>query len=389
MPRAPRHCRPAQSSLPRRLAALLAGLILLHAPCQAQTEEKSRLEQLKTEIGSLTRKLGQTQRERDRLTDLLRELETRIHQTSRALRQSQGQEKELRSALEQLGKKQDTLTARVADHRQTLAQYARQRYLAGEHGYLKLFLTQTDPANLNRTLTYYRYLNAAHVEEIDRAKAELRALEDIKQETAQRQTELRATQTQLSAHKNQLAQEQQTRRQLLAALNSEITDRQQRLRQLTADAKALENIIQELKRRKSVSSAPSAGKGRLPWPVQGRPLANFGQARGLGSLKWEGMLIAAAEGTPVKAIAAGKVVYADWLRGYGLLIILDHGNGALSLYGQNQSLHKQVGDDIAQGEVIAFVGNSGGGRESSLYFEVRHNGKPTDPANWCRGSRPG
>lgn len=375
--------------MPRSLAALLAGLILLHTPAQAQTEESSRLEQLKTEIGSLTRKLGQSQRERDRLNEIQRELDTRIHQTTRALRQRQSKEQELKEALVQLGKKQNALATRLADHRRTLAQYARQRYLTGEHGYLKLFLTQTDPAHLNRTLTYYHYLNAAHVEEIDRAQAELLALEDIKRETVQRQAELRDTQTQLATHKTQLEQEQQTRRQLLAALNSEITDRQQRLRQMTADAKALEKIIQALKRRKSTPSATTAGKGRLPWPVQGRLLADFGQARGLGSLKWEGTLIAAAEGTPVKAIAAGKVVYADWLRGYGLLIILDHGNGTLSLYGQNQSLQKQVGDAIEQGEVIALVGNSGDGQESSLYFEVRHNGKPTNPADWCRGSRPG
>ncbi|MEW5757601.1 MAG: peptidoglycan DD-metalloendopeptidase family protein [Pseudomonadota bacterium] len=376
----------------RPLAALLvAGVMLLHSPAQAQTEEKNRLEQIKGEISGLTRKLGQSQRERERLIDILRELDTRIHQTSRALRESQAKEKELQAALEQLGKKQRALTARVEEHRQTLARYTRQRYLAGEHGYLKLFLTQTDPANLNRTLTYYHYLNQAHAGEIDRAKTELQALEDIKQETVQRQTELRDTQAELAAQKVQLMQEQQTRRPLLAALNSEITDRQSRLRQLTADAKALENIIRELQRQKTAPAATTtgAGKGRLPWPVQGRLLASFGQPRGLGSMKWDGALIAAAEGTPVKAIAAGKVVYADWLRGYGLLIILDHGDGTLSLYGQNQSLQKQLGEAVSQSEVIAHVGNSGGGQESGLYFEVRHNGKPVDPAHWCRGSRPG
>ncbi|MDE2089868.1 MAG: peptidoglycan DD-metalloendopeptidase family protein, partial [Gammaproteobacteria bacterium] len=182
------------------------------------------------------------------------------------------------------------------------------------------------------------------------------------------------------------------RRQVLAALDAEIHNKGQELERLQRNARALQKLIDSL--RRAPANVPAGGartpfaalKGRLPWPANGRVLARYGQPREVGVLKWQGVLIAAPLGGPVRAVWYGRVVFADWLRGLGLLVIVDHGHGYMSLYAHNQNLYVKTGDRVQPGRVIAAVGDSGGARRPALYFEIRDRGRPVNPFRWCRGT---
>ena len=181
------------------------------------------------------------------------------------------------------------------------------------------------------------------------------------------------------------------RKKVVRSLKAEIKSKGQQLDGLLADEQELKSLLQAL--TEALSDIPAAPgdhkpfaklKGKLKWPTSGRRLKAYGESRRIGSLRWQGVVIAGKEGQEVKAVSHGRVAYADWLRGYGLLLIIDHGDGYMTLYGHNQSLFREVGDWVEKGEVIAAVGNSGGIDNHALYFEIRKDGKPTDPIRWCR-----
>jgi septal ring factor EnvC (AmiA/AmiB activator) len=181
------------------------------------------------------------------------------------------------------------------------------------------------------------------------------------------------------------------RGELLADLNRDIHNTKQRLSQLKEDEQSLQELVKRLRRALAEIPSPRGPgksfaqlKGRLRLPAEGAIAARFGMPRQVGQLKWQGILIDAPDGADVNAVAAGRVVFADWLRGFGLLLIIDHGDGYMSLYGYNQGLHKNVGDSVKAGELIATVGNSGSHSQSGLYFEIRHQGSPVDPLLWCK-----
>ena len=185
-----------------------------------------------------------------------------------------------------------------------------------------------------------------------------------------------------------MQRDKQKRRLVLARFDSEIKQKGQRLAQLEEDRQQLEDLLEEL-RRQETPSMPDSGafagrQGTLPWPVKGKVSARFGTPRDSGKLKWQGIMIDTHEGADVRAVAPGTGGFADWMRGYGLLLIIDHGDGYMSLYGQNQALHKNAGDPVADGETIASVGDSGGRNSNGLYFEIRYQGKPSNPLAWLR-----
>lgn len=374
-------------------SAILAAAFAFLSHAAAAPDEARRLEDLRTQIESLEGDLGKSRSQRKEVHTQLRDVERRIGDIAARIRRIASQERELNVQLRALAESQRQLEKVLAQHHQSLEQQVRARYAQGEQGFLRMLLNQPDMGLIGRNLVYYQYLNQAHAEGIGRINEDMVRLDDLKAQSQKRREELQEIGTQLAEQKGAMELEKAQRAQLMAGLEQRIGSQKQQLEQLNADAARLEEVMRNIRaapHRITPSSLPFVRqKGKLPWPVKGEQLAGYGQARNLGKLKWEGVLIGAAEGVDVVAVANGRVVYADWLRGYGMLMIVDHGSGYFTLYGYNQGLQKNVGDAVTQGEVIASVGNSGGNDRPALYFEIRKDGKPSNPATWCRGSRPG
>lgn len=286
--------------------------------------------------------------------------------------------------------------------RAALARQIRAVYTIGQQEYVKILLNQQDPAAVTRTLTYYNYFHRARLarmQDIDENLIDLRATEKKIQQKTQK---LEKTRKEQHREKEQLEKTRQKRAVVLAGLQQQILTKSERLSSMEENKRRLQNLLDSLAtvpRQKppeseSISPQPDSEgaehtpfaklRGQLRWPSRGRLTTRYGSARKTGKLKWQGVNISAPEGTEVSAISHGRVAFADWLRGFGLLIIIDHGDGYMSLYGGNQSLFREVGDWVETGDVIASVGNSGGHQNSALYFEIRHNGKPANPLKWCR-----
>ncbi|MDH2012865.1 murein hydrolase activator EnvC [Pseudomonas juntendi] len=437
---------------------MLRALILLALSCllspafadeRAQTQQQ--LEATRQDIAELKKTLGKLQEEKAGVQKDLKATETDIGNLEKQVEALQQALKKTEGELERLETEKKKLqTARVEQQR-LIAIQARSAYQNnGREEYLKLLLNQQNPEKFARTLTYYDYMSKARLEQLRTFNETLRQLASVEQQMSAQQQQLLAQRADLDSRRQALESERGKRQQVLAKLNSDMKDRDQKLQARQQDqadlAKVLKTIEETLarqareaeearkkallaqqeaeKRRQQealaaaarnqarepeapveppkkarttlgpmVSSdganyggAFSAARGKLPWPVNGRLLARFGDARGNDArAKWDGVMISANPGTQVRAVHGGRVVFADWLRGAGLLVILDHGNGYLSLYGHNQSLLKSAGDIVKAGEAISTVGDSGGQDAAGLYFAIRQQGRPTDPSQWCRG----
>lgn len=383
---------------------LIPGLALLllgacGAVFAASADNAARLEQLRQQIQSLRSTLDSDQQRKQDLQSQLADSERHIGKVVALLKGLQRQLRRQKRDLHKLNRQRGALQTDLQHQRVSLARQIRAAYAIGQQEYLKILLNQQDPAAVTRTLTYYDYFNQArltHIRHIDDQLAELRQVEtDIHSKTRQ----LEKNRAEQAAEKAQLEQTRDQRQQVLAKLNRQITVKGERLSQLLADERRLQRLLDRLAQapaaaeRDNIEEVPSEQseriafrqlRGKLPWPSAGHLANRFGRARKVGKLKWQGVTITAPEGTEVRAVSHGRVAFSDWLRGFGLLIIIDHGDGYMSLYGGNQSLFKEVGDWVEAGEVIASVGNSGGRQHSALYFEIRHNGKPSNPLKWCR-----
>jgi septal ring factor EnvC (AmiA/AmiB activator) len=389
----------------RRL--LPAGLGLLLGLCSTvfaatdggeNTDNAARLQELRQQIEALRSTLDSDQQRKQDLQSQLALSERHIGKVVALLkglkRQLRREQRDLRKLRQQRGELQSDLQ----HQRVALAGQIRAAYAIGQQEYLKILLNQQDPAAVTRTLTYYDYFNQARLKRIRHIDSRLTALRQVEEKIHGKTRQLEKNQAEQRSEKAQLEQTRDRRQQVLAKLNRQITVKGERLSQLLADERRLQHLLDrlaqaptlapdELQEQPSEQSERTAFRqlrGRLPWPSQGRLLNRYGSSRKVGKLKWQGVTIKAPEGTEVRAVSHGRVAFSDWLRGFGLLIIIDHGDGYMSLYGGNQSLFKEVGDWVEAGEVIASVGNSGGHQEAALYFEIRHNGKPSNPLKWCR-----
>lgn len=381
---------PDMSNLPQnksRFRLLLAGLISLSFSAYAAPDEnEAELKKLRGHIKSLQQKLEQTRDERDVARAALRPVERRISHQVRALRKTNA---EIASSNKKLGKlRSHQQSARVVLQRQRreLAQHARAAYALGQQDQLKLLLNQQDPAALGRVLTYYRYFADARVARINSLNNDLKQLTRLETRIARRRQQLESIKQRRQGESQALEQSRHTRTTLLASLNREIHSSTREIARLKRNEKRLDNLMDALP--EIAPPGPSGrfarARGRLPLPVRGRITARFGTRRHLGDLKWKGIFLSTPSGKEVKAVFAGRVVFADWLQGYGLLLILEHGDGYMTLYSNNESLTQQVGDRVEAGKVIAITGNTSNIAQSGLYFEVRHQGKPRNPLRWCR-----
>ncbi|QVM91791.1 murein hydrolase activator EnvC [Pseudomonas entomophila] len=429
-------------------ALFLLALSCLLAPAFAADERAQTQQQLdatRQDIAELKKMLGKLQEEKSGVQKDLKATETDIGNLEKQVEALQQELKKTEGELERLDHEKKKLQSARSEQQRLIAIQARSAYQNnGREEYLKLLLNQQNPEKFARTLSYYDYLSKARTEQLRTFNETLRQLANVEQDIGRQQEQLLAQRADLDSQRQALESERGKRQQVLAKLNSDMKERDQKLQAREQDQADLGKVLktieetlarqareaeearqrallakqEEEKRLKeqalaaardntpeetpkkarttlgpvvssdgaSYGGAFSAARGKLPWPVNGRLLARFGDARGGDArAKWDGVMIGASAGTQVRAVHGGRVVFADWLRGAGLLVILDHGNGYLSLYGHNQSLLKSAGDIVKAGEAISTVGDSGGQDSAGLYFAIRQQGRPSDPAQWCRG----
>jgi len=372
--------------------ATLTGLLLLAAACAAKpvtdpASGRRALNALQQRISTLDQALRGARQTYTQADLALRESELAINRLNNRLealarRISAGQ-----ARIATLDEQLKTLLERLYDQREQLRRQLRAAYAMGRQDKLKLLLSQDDPATLNRMLGYYRYLNKARQTRIERIRANRQRLAALQQQQRDELHRLKQDQDEQHAMGGELLLEHERRAKLVAELKRQVNTKTQELQRLHQDRKQLRLLLKKLAEqaanrdlRTRLEQPFAALKGKLPWPVEGR-LESTTRGKGTGD-----MIIAPA-GAPVRAIHRGRVAFADWLRGYGLLIIIDHGAGFMSLYGRNQSLYKGLGEWVEAGETIAAVGNSGGNRDPGVYFAIRKHGKAVDPLNWCKKPR--
>ncbi len=279
---------------------------------------------------------------------------------------------------------EETLNQQRKVQAELIAEHVAAAYRLTGQDFLKQLLNQESPDEFARMIRYHRYFSESRLEALADYQATLAALEDNRQALTIQQEKQQEQQAELVAEQQTLAGDRQSRATLIDQLDAETETKTAEFERLEKDRVRLEELLAELRRRATEldGTAFAAAKGSLPMPTQGRIRHAFGSARADGRLRWHGIDIAASEGTPVTAVYRGRVIFADWLRGFGLLTILDHGSEYMTLYGHADVLYKQVGDWVESGEVIAAAGNSGGKKDTGVYFEVRHKGQPKDPISW-------
>jgi septal ring factor EnvC (AmiA/AmiB activator) len=385
------------------LRPLVACILLTAVNAQAQTDDtknaaqeaqaKQKLDQVRGEIHKIVDAQKVTSAQKNDAAAALREQELKVAATSRQLRVLDQKLAEEQAKLDQLVVERNGLDAKLKDQRDALAALLRSAYAMGRAEELKLLLAQDRIDTVGRMLVYYRYFEHARVSEIEGLLKDLDALALVQAAIEKETAELETAHAARTAEAQQLDIDRVERARVLAALDAALKDQQARLTALGKDEKGLLDLLEKLRDifadipKQIAGAEPFAQlRGRLSWPVHGKVIAGFGISNGGVSSEGEheshGVLIAAASGSDVHAVSHGRVVFADWLRGFGLLIIVDHGDGYLSLYGYNESLLKDVGDWVNVNEAIATSGASGGRKTAGVYFELRYQGKPIDPKGW-------
>jgi murein hydrolase activator len=362
------------------------------APANEDRAEKHKvkLEKLRQQIDGLTESLEEERGKVDLVNDELRDLENKIGRIVFKVRIIEGNLKRQKQQLDILYKREKKQQDVLKEHQELLARQIRATYVMGRQERVKIILNQEDPAVLGRLLKYHDYLSEERSKRIKVYKEILGQLHRTRETIAAEEKRLNALKEKALARKTELEQVQRDRKSLAAQMQQRITDNDKELDQLRRNAEilkklivGLQNVITDISTQLAQRKAFDSLKGKLPWPTKGKMTADFGTSRKT-DLKWDGVFISAAEGEEVKAIHHGRVAYADWLRGFGLLLIIDHGNGYMSLYGHNQSLFKEVGEWVEAGEPIAQVGVSGGQSKSGIYFGLRQKKKPLNPSRWCK-----
>ncbi len=327
--------------------------------------------------------------ERSALRIELRDMEQKIALSGKRLHQIKRDSQARERKLDALRREQARGQAELGAQRNALAAQLRAAYMMGREPYLKLLLNQQDPAALGRSLVYYGYFNRLRSARVREAGERLERLEALARGIHEESAQLQLLSGQQQAEYQAYLANRAARAEVLARLNSEIRTRSDELERAMEDEKQLTELLRRLEHElaripgESADAPFAALKGKLHWPVQGQIRARYGSERLEGRLKWQGVLIEAPEGHEVSAVSRGRVAFSGWLRGLGQLVVIDHGGGYMTLYGHNQALYKEAGDWVEAGEVIAGVGASGGRDRPALYFEVREQGEPRDPALWC------
>jgi septal ring factor EnvC (AmiA/AmiB activator) len=404
------------------LFLLLAGLSL---PCLAAKKidaAKEDLSEVKAKIESLKKELDSNQAAHKDAADALRESETAISQANKKLREITQQQRQNQAKLDSLKKESLGLNDKLTLQQKQLGKLLYRQYTKGNQSYARLMLQNKSPSQITRDVKYFRYIAQARAELIHEMHSNLDRVKALDQETKTALQEVTELKNQQESERKTLQEQKAEKAKVVKTLSTKIASTKEQIDKLKRDEKNLSNLVERLakivpprpKKKKAISVKPTPGKapeeestqentvvatnqqlpandldgefsklrGKLRLPVRGEVTNRFGRARADTGVTWKGLFIRAAGGSEVKAIADGRVVFADWMRGFGNLIILDHGDGYMSLYGNNQAVLKNVGDEIDSGDTIASVGNTGGNESDGLYYELRKNSKPFDPLSW-------
>ena len=355
---------------------------------RVQTE--AELKAVKAEIARVRDKVTHDQVETDRVSRELRAAEVSAAEARDALEHVRSERADRVQRRAQLATDKHGREARIAAERAALAAQLRAAYLIGRDEPLKLLLNQQDPSRAGRMFAYYGYFGRARAGEVERISASVRELNTLDGQLSEQEQHLSDLESERRADVDRLEQARARRSEALVALKAQSRNRTQTLERLQREQSGLETLLRELRRALEKfpvdNSSPFAQlRGKLTWPVSGQMVAHFGETRA-GGVKWDGVLFATERGAQVRAVYQGRVIFADWLPGLGLLTIIDHGDGYLSLYGHNERLFKGVGESVSAGEAIATAGDSGGSTRPELYFEIRRGGRPVDPRPWFKGA---
>lgn len=392
-------------SIPRALTLLrhllgAAALLLIATVAHGQSnssakpdaeQTRARIQELETEIARISKAQREREAQRGKLQSELSESERALGKlrvdkqaSTRAIAQAEAK-------IQSLAGEQRQLESAAKAQEAAVALELREAYKRGDDNQLRILLSEEDPQVIARLLAYHRYVLKARSERLEEYRLTITQLNRVQQAQEASAKELERQQRALTAQETALEQTRKQRERVLASIEAEIKSDSETLAERERDRQTLESLLLEIEEAlaqlitdEDVEAFESA-RGDMRWPVEGRITQRFGRPRNQGKMRWQGVKLKAQAGSPVSAIHHGRVVYADWLRGMGLLLVLDHGDGYLSLYAHNQSLLREVGDWVSEGIAIATVGDSGGQSEPALYFEIRKDGKPTDPQKWCRG----
>jgi septal ring factor EnvC (AmiA/AmiB activator) len=379
------------------LAGGLAGfwlatttLCVLSSTATAAADAAAReaeLKQVRGRIESIRKSIHAEAERRDSLAVQLRQSELDIQSARERLSAVREQRLAAQARMRSLEDERNRTQRQIDDERQALAGELRVAYMNGQQEQLKLLLNQRDPAQAGRMMAWYGYFGRARADSITGITEHLAHLDLLSENIALEASRLQNLEAEQSREVDLLANARDQRKVTLAALQSRIKTRNDELTKAQREAQALEKLVEQL--RRAIEDFPDLGdrpfaraRGRLPWPVKGQVLARFGQLRSGGPLKWQGTVIGTNRGSQVRAPFPGRVVYADWLPGLGLLIVLDHGGGYMSLYGHNEQLYRRVGDRVAAGDALAAVGEAAGFGRPGLYLEIRKGRQALDPTAW-------
>ncbi len=383
----------------RRLATYLLVLFVWQLADGAEADgdlakiKEHELEEVRERISDLKRSMDARAADRDRLTVELQNAEIVISEKRIRLMELDRERQYTTKRKAQLDAEIAEKKAALDEESTELAAQVRAAYMSGSQEKIKMLLNQDDPATLGRVISYYAYLNKYRAGNIETVSARIRELAQLQSQVAAEEVRLADIVSRRHTELTRIDKAQERRQQLLAALYNKIADEGNDIDRLAAQEKDLARLISELTSILSdypISSEDpfSEHRGRLTWPVAGTLLHDFGQPRVGGRLKWNGVVLAAPRGREVRSVYHGRVVFADWLAGMGLLVIVEHGEGYMTLYGYNETILKNTGDWVAPGDVIATVGDSGGQAQAGLYFEMRHGTAHMNPRHWVT-RRPG
>jgi len=358
------------------------------------------LENLRKRIAAMQREMDKTSETKSEAADSLRESERAISNINRKLIELTAK---LRAADHKLGKlqtQQKELNSAMSEQQALLGNLLRQQYLGGQQEYLKLVLNNRDPNRVARDLQYYQYIARSRATWLANLRADFTELNTVSMAARAQRSELAELRAEQAAQRELLGKQQRARQKMLLKVSKQLQLQRREMSRLQRDENRLAQLVEKIT---EMLAQPESSpifhndrlpdnrfdgspfdqlKGKLTLPVRGEITNRFGTPHPDSTVLWKGLFVRTSSGQAVKAIASGQVVFADWLRGFGNLLIVDHGKGYMSLYGNNESLHKQVGDILRGGDTIAIVGNSGGNDISGLYFELRHKSKPLDPMKW-------
>jgi len=360
-------------------------------PAKAEAELKAVRSQIDKVKAEMERDAGR----RDQLTKELEESERTVGAARGELDKLRRERATHTARRSELAAERRVQESALAQDREALAGQIRAASMIGRQEPIKLLLNQRDPGQIGRVLVYYQYFGRARASQIAAIDAHLAEIDQLDTELAAEEQRLLALEQQQRGEVTRLQSARERRGKALVSLEAESKNRARELDRLKDQQGGLEKLVRELRRAlERIEKFPTDSKdafaklrGKLAWPVAGKLVASYGQVRA-GGMKWDGVLLAGAQGTPVRAVYHGRVVYADWLSGLGLLTIIDHGDGYLSLYGHNERLYKEVGERVTAGDTIATLGDSGGRPRAELYFEIRKAGKPVDPRPWFKTASP-